>query len=72
MNNIMSLLAYIFIVWLFVELQFFVEGPGRYFAGESIVRRLRRHSPFFGQNIPYFNFFFILRGGDGGDELGGR
>ena len=30
------------------------------------------HSPSFGKDIPFSNFLFILRGGDGGDGLGSR
>ena len=44
MNNIMSLLACICIVWVFVEFQSLVDGHGTSFVEESFVRRLRKHA----------------------------
>ena len=44
MNKIMSLLACIYMVWVFIEFQSLVHGPGMSFVGESSVRRLRRHA----------------------------
>ena len=73
MNKIMSFLACICIVWVFVEFQFLVDDPKKFFVGESFACRLCRQTTalsFFRKDIS--NFLFDLRGGDGGDGLGSR
>ena len=49
-ERIMSLLACIYMVSVFVESQFLVDGPGMSFVGESFVRRLCRHAA----TVPFF------------------
>ena len=44
MNKIMSLLACICEILMFVEFRSLVEGPGMSFFGESFFLRLRRHA----------------------------
>ena len=70
----MSLLAYICIVLVFVEFQSSSDGPGMSSAG-GILRPQALQTccdtpSLFGKDFLSSYFFFILRGGDGGDGLG--
>ena len=44
MNGIMSILAWICLVWASVQFQFLVYGPAKSFARRTFVCRLRRHA----------------------------
>ena len=76
MNKIMSLLACICVVLVFVEFQSLVDGPGMSFVGGIICPQASQtccDTPLLsGKHIPFSSVIFIFRGGDGADELGSR
>ena len=74
MIGIIWLLASICIVWVFLEFQSLIEGPGMSFVKGRFCLLSKQtccDTPLpLGKNIPICNFLFILRVGVGGDEAG--